>query len=345
MSGEVQMAEQRMCRIDGLTIALVGSEVESEALDALLWEVLWQPLGLPRDIRRSFALEGDCIELAASKADGSLLGGLVANWTAASNVEIRHIAVAPCFQGLGIGSMLAGYLIEMLKEENCLRLQVIARNTSVPFFRRLGFDEVDSSIPDHPYFQIFGISFTLLEKEIGDRSQARIVAHSPKTNLLAAGNGHPKFFGLRKYRPSDLKPLRQLIHETIDACYSGVYPLRAVLFFKEYHSEEEIARRETSGAILVAEHDGTLVATGALVGREITGVFVSPSIQGRGIGRAIMWELEDLAKAQGCGDVELSVSLPSRGFYESLGYEILGDSAIDVGQGEQLDFWTAKKAL
>ena len=42
---------------------------------------------------------------------------------------------------------------------------------------------------------------------------------------------------------------------------------------------------------------------------------------------------------------ELSVSLPSRGFYERRGYRILAARFIDVGEGEQLDYWAAEKVL
>jgi hypothetical protein len=43
--------------------------------------------------------------------------------------------------------------------------------------------------------------------------------------------------------------------------------------------------------------------------------------------------------------VSLSVSLPSRRFYEALGYEIVEERSIDVGEGQRLDFWQAHKAL
>lgn len=47
----------------------------------------------------------------------------------------------------------------------------------------------------------------------------------------------------RHFVLSDLSSLRQMIHDTIDACYSGVYPERAVEFFKTSHSEERILER------------------------------------------------------------------------------------------------------
>ena len=150
---------------------------------------------------------------------------------------------------------------------------------------------------------------------------------------------------IRVFREADLIPVQRLIHHTIDVCYSGIYPPRAVQFFKEFHSEENIAKRYQEGDILVSEQDNNVVATGTLVGREIFGVFVHPVFQHRGLGAALMSELENRARSKGCTESELSVSLPSRGFYEGLGYEMIEKCSIDVGKGERLDFWKSRKAL
>jgi ribosomal protein S18 acetylase RimI-like enzyme len=150
---------------------------------------------------------------------------------------------------------------------------------------------------------------------------------------------------IRDFRESDLFSVRRLIHETIDQSYTGVYPPRAVQFFKQFHSEENIAERSETGTVLVVEQAGAIVATGTVVGNEIFGVFVNPACQRCGYGRALMRELETRAKTNGCTVVELSASLPSRLFYESLGYEILEEGSIDVGEGQHLDFWKARKSL
>jgi GNAT superfamily N-acetyltransferase len=155
----------------------------------------------------------------------------------------------------------------------------------------------------------------------------------------------PDHIRIREFRRSDLAPLRRLIHETIDTCYSSVYPRRAVQFFKEFHSDKKIMERSKEGEILVVEEEGALVSTGTIVSGDIFGVFVRPQFQGRGYGRAVMCELEDRAKARGCTEVILSVSLPSRGFYERLGYEMIEACSRDVGEGEHLDFWKARKSL
>ena len=136
-----------------------------------------------------------------------------------------------------------------------------------------------------------------------------------------------------------------MIHETIDACYSGVYPERAVEFFKTFHSEERILERSQKGEILILERDNIIVATGAIVGNEVLGVFVRPLEQGSGYGKAIMIELESRAKTKELTQITLAVSLTSKKFYEALGYEIVRDSSVDVGEGQHLNYWKARKSI
>ncbi|PIV20521.1 MAG: hypothetical protein COS40_12070 [Deltaproteobacteria bacterium CG03_land_8_20_14_0_80_45_14] len=143
---------------------------------------------------------------------------------------------------------------------------------------------------------------------------------------------------IRQFRDTDLVSLHRIIHDTVDASYSGVYPDRAVQFFKEYHSQKRIMERSQPGEILVIERDGSIVATGALVGNEILGVFVKPEDQGQGLGKRIMSELEARAKSKGFSEIVLSVSLPSRSFYETLGYEVLEACLLDVGEGQHLNY-------
>jgi len=157
--------------------------------------------------------------------------------------------------------------------------------------------------------------------------------------------GRPDVHGIREFRESELDPVWRLIQKTIDVCYSGVYPPRAVQFFKAFHSETKIMERYQEGEILVVMQDGNIIATGAIVGGDIFGVFVHPEFQHRGYGIALMRELEARTAAKGFTEAVLSVSLPSRAFYESLGYEMLDACSIDVGGDEHLDFWKARKPL
>ena len=150
---------------------------------------------------------------------------------------------------------------------------------------------------------------------------------------------------IRTFKKTEVSQLHEMIHETIDVSYPPYYSDRAVQFFKEYHSEANIIKRSQHGELIIIENEGEILATGSLVGNEILGVFVLPNRQRGGLGKQIMLELESRAKKKGISEINLDVSLPSRKFYEKLNYEISEPHQINVGEGQQLEYWQGKKKI
>lgn len=99
------------------------------------------------------------------------------------------------------------------------------------------------------------------------------------------------------------------------------------------------------GVVLVVVSETEIIATGAIVGAEISGVFVDPDFQRDGIGKRLMSELETIAKNNGDNTIELDISLPSKKFYLQLQYEISGFHQIEVRHNETLDYWKATKSI
>ena len=152
--------------MNDLTIEPVKSDVDATKLDVLLWEVLWKPLGLPRDVRESFKLKGEYLELVA-KLGGTMVGGLVVYWTSLTDIELRHLAIRPEIQGHGVGSQLVKTLINIASEQNYRSIHAITRNASDGFFKKLGFKTVPGAVPQHPAFAKRGVTFSLMEYRIG----------------------------------------------------------------------------------------------------------------------------------------------------------------------------------
>jgi arsenite methyltransferase len=151
--------------------------------------------------------------------------------------------------------------------------------------------------------------------------------------------------GLRPFRSQDTGAVHTLIYAMIDVAYRGVYPERAIAWFKRHHSPDHIRARARDGYTVVIEQDGRIVATGSLIGDNIGAVFVTPGTQRGGLGRAVMEHLEERARAASIAQTTLSISLPSRGFYERLGYEVSDKLFFDVGEGQTLDYWLGRKDL
>ena len=140
------------------------TQKEKKDLDRLLWNVLWKPLKLPRHIRDSFKLDTPQIELVAMD-DRTMAGVLVANWLSDREIEIRHLAVKPEYQGGKVGTDLIKALFELLREKAPIQVQTIARNTSAGFFTRLGFKPVGNRF-NHPKFMEEGIWLQQMNAEI-----------------------------------------------------------------------------------------------------------------------------------------------------------------------------------
>lgn len=140
-----------------MMIRLAESAAEKGELDQLLWNVLWRPLNLPRNVRRSFRLGKPEIEIVAVDRS-KVIGGLVANRLSENEFEIRHIAVCASYQGHSVGRLLVQELIGRVGKGSVTWIRTYARNTSVSFFSRLGFVP-EGDLVEHKDFTRHGISF------------------------------------------------------------------------------------------------------------------------------------------------------------------------------------------
>lgn len=150
---------------------------------------------------------------------------------------------------------------------------------------------------------------------------------------------------IREFQRADLAALQALVHKTMATCYPGHYCVEAVRFFLHYHSEEAILRDAEKGCTLILAKAGRILGTGSIVDDEIKRVFVDPAFQKQGLGRRIMQQLEEVAIRQGAATVKLDASLPSKVFYDRLGYATVEPASLPVENGQRLDFFRMQKAL
>ena len=150
---------------------------------------------------------------------------------------------------------------------------------------------------------------------------------------------------IREYRSSDLADVNGLISRTIDKCYSKVYCAEAIKFFKDWHCCTKILKNAEEGKTLILERDSRLVGTGTIVGDEIVRVFVDPVYQKHGFGKLIMCKLEEMAVSNDIDLVKLDASLPSKKFYDLLGYVTLEHTFLEVENNKRLDYYKMQKSL
>lgn len=150
---------------------------------------------------------------------------------------------------------------------------------------------------------------------------------------------------IRKFKSADLDTVRGLIQNTIDVCYSDVYSKEAIRFFKDWHCDENVLKDAKEGYMIVLERDSRIIGTGTIVGDEIKRLFVEPPFQKNGFGKTLMQKLEGKALSAGIGVVKLDASLPSKKFYDSLGYTTLEETFLEIENGKKLDYYKMEKAL
>ena len=77
--------------------------------------------------------------------------------------------------------------------------------------------------------------------------------------------------------------------------------------------------------VFVAIDGGTVVGTASLDGQVVRTVFIAPDYQGRGIGRALMAEVERVADEQGVAVLIVPYSITAEPFYAKLGFKTVRD--------------------
>ena len=81
-----------------------------------------------------------------------------------------------------------------------------------------------------------------------------------------------------------------------------------------------------SRLVFVAVDHDSVVGTASLDGRVVRTVFIDPGYQGRGIGRALMAEVERAAAERGITVLAVPSSVTAEPFYAKLGFNPVRDS-------------------
>ena len=150
---------------------------------------------------------------------------------------------------------------------------------------------------------------------------------------------------IREFVDSDLDTVRDLIQNTIDACYSSVYSKEAMRFYKDWHCDENVLKDAKEGFMIVLKKDSRIIGTGTFVDDEIKRVFVEPAFHRNGFGNILMQKLEEKALLAGIDIVKLDATLLSKKFYDSLDYVTLEATFVELENGKRLDYYEMEKSL
>jgi GNAT superfamily N-acetyltransferase len=136
---------------------------------------------------------------------------------------------------------------------------------------------------------------------------------------------------LREFEHRDAPELSSLIAETLRRVNIHDYPYEAIEQLVPAYKPANLVQRSKSQHMVVAETGGQIVGTASIDGERVRNVFVESSFQRKGVGRALMSEIEAYALSHGQARLFLFAALSAIGFYEKLGYVGKGHIQHDLG--------------
>lgn len=130
---------------------------------------------------------------------------------------------------------------------------------------------------------------------------------------------------IRKATDNDATAISRVIvaalRESNRQDYSATVIAQVTLSF----SPSAILRLLAQRQVYVATLDKEVIATASLDQATVRSVFVAPTHQGQGAGRALMVAVESTAHSHGIRRLRVPSSITAEGFYQSLGYSTVRD--------------------
>jgi putative acetyltransferase len=145
---------------------------------------------------------------------------------------------------------------------------------------------------------------------------------------------------IREMRPEDARAFLEVHHAAVRRLASKDYPPEVIEAWAPMpitsQHVEGIRSNPDSEYRLVAEIDGRLVGIACMVAEnnELRACYVSPSASRRGVGSALLREIEHAAREQGAPYLDADASLTAEPFYSRNGYLVRerGEHVLHNGQ-------------
>ena len=131
-----------------------------------------------------------------------------------------------------------------------------------------------------------------------------------------------------RFQDFQAEEVAELIKRNLLEITSKYYSPDYVAFLIDHHSPTQLLENARTQHIFVAMEDGKVIGTGSLAdfgtpempGYYGTAIFVALEFHRKGIGRQIMWIVEEKALELGADKITVRAAINARVFYEKLGY-------------------------
>lgn len=130
-------------------------------------------------------------------------------------------------------------------------------------------------------------------------------------------------------RPDEARTFLEIHARSIRGLAANHYSPEVIDGWAAQITDESIQRflkNSDSEIRLLGELNGEVVGLGALVVQknELRACYVIPEVARRGVGTALVTEIERIAKARGLTRLDLESSINAEPFYAALGYTVVG---------------------
>lgn len=141
---------------------------------------------------------------------------------------------------------------------------------------------------------------------------------------------------IRTFKTTDAKAVEAVVHDALLHTNTQDYPQRIIDRIRERLTADFFIQKSHEDTVVVAHKQEVILGTARLDKNLITNMFVAPSAQNQGVGKALTKYLEEEAKRRGYQFVRVYGTLSAIEFYEHLGYqqvdvaihEVFGTNAI-----------------
>ncbi|KFC74518.1 putative acetyltransferase [Bosea sp. LC85] len=131
---------------------------------------------------------------------------------------------------------------------------------------------------------------------------------------------------IRSARADDADAISAVILAALRETNARDYSLDVIAQVERSFSPAAVSELMAKRTMFVAMQADQLVGTASLDGRAVRTVFVRPDVQGRGIGKRLMAEIEQTARDRGVAVLAVPSSVTAERFYARLGFTAVRDS-------------------
>ncbi|MCF5027479.1 GNAT family acetyltransferase, partial [Pseudomonas lurida] len=130
---------------------------------------------------------------------------------------------------------------------------------------------------------------------------------------------------VRIAQTADAEGISQVILAALHSSNARDYPPDVIARVAANFTPDAVLALLQRRVVLVAVQERVIVATAALDANVVRSVFVNPALQGQGIGRLLMIEIELRAREAGVTVLSVPSSLTAEPFYTKLGFHTVRD--------------------